>query len=161
MQTNLYEQFEEIITDQELISFQESIQNGGYPSFRRLLDGFKKKIEFFDDTEAEQMTELIEKAQKWFPQPGKFSPSWERIWDELEQIIIYKIKLLNSIPTEERSGEWQVVMDNPYTNQEVVCYPGLSFIEAAYLYGYFRPELEKNEYMRIQKVQSLIMEFGS
>ena len=52
-------------------------------------------------------------------------------------------------------------MDNPYTNENIVCYPGLSFIEAAYLYSYFMVNLAKNEYIRLQKVVNLLISSGS
>ena len=51
-------------------------------------------------------------------------------------------------------------MDNPLVVQEVVCYPALTFGDAAYLYAYFRPQLEKSEYIRLQKIQTVIQEIG-
>jgi hypothetical protein len=34
-------------------------------------------------------------------------------------------------------------------------------MRAAYLYSYFRPQMKKNEYIRLQKVQQVIMHYGS
>lgn len=76
-------------------------------------------------------------------------------------MIATKIQVLQTIHKEDRDGEWQVIIDNPFAIQEVVCYPALNFLDAAYLYAYFRPDLEKNEYLRLQKIQTLVMEFGS
>jgi hypothetical protein len=161
MKNNPFEQFVNAASEDETNELKQIVHNEGYPFFRRLLDGFDHKIKQFTDNEAETVVKLIAKAKKLFPDPGQISPSWERVWIEFEQMIQYKIKMLQSIAEDKRDGDWQVVMDNPYTNQEVVCYPGLSFLEAAYLYSYFRPGLEKNEYVQVQKVKSLIMEYGS
>ncbi|MNR53601.1 hypothetical protein D3C85_1736400 [compost metagenome] len=90
-----------------------------------------------------------------------FSPSWETIWPEIELTIAAKRNIYTNIPHADRAGEWQVIMDNPLVVQEVVCYPGLSFEDAAYLYAYFRPQLEKSEYIRLQKIQTVIQEIGS
>jgi hypothetical protein len=104
---------------------------------------------------------LLDKAKRLFPTPVLFSPSWDKVWSELEQIITHKAKILQAVPPEERDGEWQIVMDNPATIQEVVCYPGLTFLDAVYLFAYFRPQMEKNEYLRLQKVQTLFLQLGS
>lgn len=161
MKNTPFEQFVKAETDEEINALKDIVHNEGYPFFRRLLDDFDQKIKHFIDEEAQEMVRLISKGIKIFPHPGQISPSWERVWIDFEQMINYKIKMLQSIGKDERDGTWQVVMDNPYTNQEVVCYPELSFLEAAYLYSYFRPGLEKNEYVQVQKVKSLIMEYGS
>ncbi len=161
MKNNPFEQFMNAFSEDDISELQHRVNREGYPFFRRLLDRFEQKIKEFTDSEFKEMMDLIDKAQKIFPQPGKISPSWEYVWERFEQTITFKINALESIALEERNGDWQVVMDNPHTNQEVVCYPSLSFMEAAYLYAYFRPGLEKNEYIQIQKVHRLITEYGS
>jgi hypothetical protein len=161
LRKSLFEQFVHAETEQELLAIQQRINEEGYSGFRPFLDDFIARIRSFLDDETKEIESLIERAKTLFPAPGTFSPSWERIWDELEQTVAYKRKVLETVPVEERDGEWQIIMDNPYVIQDVVCYPGLPFLEAAYMYGYFRPGLEKNEYLRLQKVRTVFMEFGS
>ena len=75
-------------------------------------------------------------------------------------MLHWKVYVYRKVPPGDREGEWQILMDNPYTNQEVVCYPGLTFDDAANLFAYFRPNLVKNEYLRMQKVSTAITEHG-
>lgn len=160
MQGILFNRFEQAASEQELKELQQEIKQQGYANFRQLLEDFDQRIRSFDDQQVDSMYQLLEKARKTFPTPQQFSPSWQHIWDVYEQRIRYKHKLLSTIPPAEREAQWQIIMDNPYTNQEVVCYPDLSFMEAAYLYCYFRPELVSNEYIQVQKVNSVFMEYG-
>jgi hypothetical protein len=161
MNGNLFEWLEKAASDRELAELQQAVTQGGYASFYQLQESFHEKVRSFRDEEAQYVKSLIDKAKKLFPEPAKFSPSWQSIWKELEETADIKAKVFQTIPETERDGEWQIVMDNPYAVQNVVCYPGLSFMEAAYMFGYFRPKLEKNEYIRLQKIQNVIMEFGS
>lgn len=59
------------------------------------------------------------------------------------------------------TAEWQVLIDNPYSNQHIAVYPALSFQEAIYLYAYFRTSLEQNEYIRLQKIETVITNTGA
>jgi hypothetical protein len=68
--------------------------------------------------------------------------------------------VLSCIPAEDRAGEWQVLIDNPYVPQQVVCYPALTFLDAAYMYGYFQRELKPHECLRLQKVTHLLIKNG-
>jgi hypothetical protein len=107
-----------------------------------------------------EVREALSKARRILPQPGRLSPSWEHLWEQMERWLADKEEVLRQVPREARDGEWQIVMDNPYSHDAVVCYPGLPFIEAAFLYAYFRAGLKKNEYIRLQKVVNLIMTYG-
>jgi hypothetical protein len=161
--TSLFEPFERALSDEDgrsLERIQDEINMEGYSAFLRFLDGFKMKVKTFGDEDSEQMLRLLDKARQLFPEPRTFSPSWDKVWKELEQMISFKIRALQTIAPEDRGGEWQIIMDNPYFTQQVVCYPCLSFAEAAYLYAYFRPQIENNEYIRLQKIQNVIMELG-
>lgn len=156
-----FEQFKNATTKEQIIELQQFVKMKGYSFFRKILEGLHESLKTFTDEETDDIVHMLQKAKECFPEPGRISPSWEYVWAELEQIIAFKIKLLRSVPINEREGVWQVIMDNPYTNQEVVCYPELTFMDAAYLYGYFRPGLEKNEYIQVQKVESILTEYGS
>lgn len=156
-----FELFAQADTAEQMKKLQYEAQIGGYAFFRRILEGLQHTIKTFTDDEIDMMVHMLAKAKRYFPEPGMISPSWQTIWEELDDIVHHKCLILEKIPQAERDGEWQIVMDNPYTNQEVVCYPNLSFIEAAYLYAYFRPKLTKNEYIQVQKIQHQLTEYGS
>lgn len=155
-----YEQFKKAMNNEHYKQLQEAVQTQGYSFFRHILDGLKEQIKAFTDEDVHDVMELLARAKQCFPEPVRISPAWQYIWDELDQTVKYKHLLMQQVRSEEREGVWQIVMDNPYTNQEVVCYPNLSFLEAAYLYGYFRPQLVYNEYIEVQKVNRVLTEFG-
>lgn len=154
-----YEQFSRA-NEAERDRLKVEIEQEGYRAFRQLIDEFKFAVKQATDLDEREVRERIEAAERLFPNPAAFSPSWQHIWRELKDMLYWKSYVYREVPPKEREGEWQVLMDNPYTNQEVVCYPGLAFDEAAYLFAYFRPNLEKNEYLRLQKVATAITENG-
>ncbi|MCF6093689.1 hypothetical protein L1765_06765 [Microaerobacter geothermalis] len=92
--------------------------------------------------------------------PGDISPSWQFIWQELEEILQYKKDVYAKIPEHQRSGTWQVLFDNPYSVEGVVCHTELSFSKAAYLYAKYRRGLQKTEYVKLQKVIDAIIHRG-
>ncbi|WP_261303212.1 hypothetical protein [Paenibacillus andongensis] len=152
--------FKTLSTSDAEIAFQHAVLTEGYSGFRRLLDGITEEIKTAGDADIEGIELTIAKASRLFPEPVNFSPSWECIWPELHATLAAKKHVLSTITEADRKGEWQVIMDNPQVVQEVVCYPGLEFHDAAYLYAYFRPQLEKSEYIRLQKIQTVIQEVG-
>jgi hypothetical protein len=155
-----FEQFASAASVETQALVREAVASLGYPAFYQIVEGFTGKMKSFADADTAEVEALLARGRTLFPEPVRFSPSWEKLWDELEQVARFKKEALASVPVSERDGEWQVIMDNPYSNQEVVCYPALTFMEGAYLYGYFRQQLEKNEYIRLQKVQTLLMSYG-
>lgn len=155
-----FQKFVECKESHELEQIKEEILNGGYRSLYRFIGEFREAIKTYDDKDKDLMEHAVEKARQVFPNPGSISPSWQNIWGDFSQICKIKNEVFSQIPEQTRDGEWQVLMDNPYTHQDVVCYPGLSFLEATYLYSYFRISLNKNEVIRIQKVQTLISDHG-
>ncbi|NDI35547.1 hypothetical protein EPK97_12415 [Chengkuizengella sediminis] len=149
--------FETAKSNSEYDFVSEQMKEKGYSGFSHFLYWMKEQLKTYDDTNVSEATELLNKAKSIFPNPKEYSPSWVNIWTQLEQIMQYKNEVLKQIPLKSRTGEWQVIMDNPYTHEAIVCYPGLSFIEAAYLYGFFRLDLKHNEYIRLQRVESLVV----
>ncbi|WP_135547003.1 hypothetical protein [Paenibacillus cymbidii] len=143
---------------QELAS---RLLNGGYSQFSSLLTDLKQEIMSCEENRLEYVRILLRQARELVPEPVLISPSWERIWDEYDAVLRVKEEVLREIAPERRDGEWQIIMDNPFTNEGISCYPSLSFIEAAYLYAYFRKDLKKTEYIRLQKIDTLIMTQGS
>lgn len=158
MMKNPFIKFKESTTNEELRSIQQQIYTEGFSTFFKYLDGFTEMIKKYPEDQVDEIKSLLKTAKQLFPHPNQFSPSWKHVWEEFEGIVQVKTRIFNKIPVIDRSGEWQVIMDNPFTSQEVVCYPSLTFIDAIYLYAYFLPKMENNEYLRLQKVQTLIME---
>lgn len=157
---NPFEYFLKAESEAQIAELRDTFAQEGYPAFYRFLDRFKMVIKTFHDGQEGEVLALIAKARQAVPEPGAISPSWTHIWDKLEKMTEYKLKILQSVPQEERNGEWQILIDNPFTNREVACYPGLSFADAVYIYAQFRPDLEDNEYIRLQKIQTHVTEFG-
>jgi hypothetical protein len=160
MNVDIFEQFELASSIEEYNELRTMFEQGGYSLFSQLLSGLKEHLMTCDEPGLEQAKQLIEKGKSIIPQPAVISPSWEKVWGEMERLIHYKGEALRSIPRSERNGEWQIIMDNPFTNEGISCYPALSFDDAAYLYGYFRKDLRKNEYIRLQKIVNLVMSNG-
>ncbi|MDD9270687.1 hypothetical protein ACFPES_26880 [Paenibacillus sp. GCM10023248] len=156
-----YAEFSSLESAEAEAAYQQEVHAEGYAGFRRLLDGLTEAIKAASDRDIPELEKVLAKAARLFPEPVRFSPSWECIWAELGANLAAKKHVLSSIAANERTGEWQVIMDNPNVVREVVCYPGLEFQDAAWLYAYFRPQLEKSEYIRLQKIQTVIQELGS
>lgn len=160
-ETVIMDKLEQTSNPLELKELGQSLTKGGYSLVYGLLEDLKRKLAASDEKGLDEVRDLLQKGRIALPSPGIISPSWEKIWDELEQMIFFKDEALRQVPVERREGEWQIVMDNPFTNEGISCYPGLSFVEAAYLYAYFRKDLKKNEYLRLQKIVSLITVEGA
>jgi hypothetical protein len=160
MNQSIFEQFEQATSMEAYNELRAMFEHGGYSLFSQLLNGLKDYLMTCDELGLEQAKQLIEKGKAIVPQPAVISPSWEKVWGDMERLIHYKSEALRSIPRSERNGEWQIIMDNPFTNEGIACYPALSFDDAAYLYAYFRKDLRKNEYIRLQKIVNVIMSNG-
>ncbi|MBW7456020.1 hypothetical protein ACFOLF_01450 [Paenibacillus sepulcri] len=139
----------------------EHLAGGGFTAVRRFLDDFRAYLREFRDEDGERAAELLQYAKAALPEPGRMSPSWVYIWKEFEGIIQTKRQVLASIGKASREGEWQVLLDNPYSNQNIAVYPALTFMEAVYMFAYFRTDLLNNEYLRLQKIDTLITFAGS
>ena len=162
MATDLsFRRFRELDGDAELRAFREGMERAGYSAFFAFVSDFREAIKTYADDETATMEALIRRARQLFPSPERFSPAWENLWGELEGICAAKNGALAAIPPSARDGEWQVLIDNPYVSQPVVCYPGLSFLDAVYLFGYFRQDLAPNERLRLQRVIDVVETAGS
>lgn len=141
--------------------FRDDMNTAGYFAFYAFAEQFREGLRHYDDEDRARYGELLWRSRALFPDPMRFSPSFREIWDEYEAIYAAKNEALDSVPQAARDGEWQVLLDNPYVTQQVVCYTGLSFLEAAYLYGYFRRELKPNELLRLQQITHCLTASGS
>jgi len=141
-------------------TYSEMIDRDGYFSFYRFIEDFREGLKTYSDGDIPLYRRKLSRARELFPQPQRHSPSWSAVWDEFERIFSVKNDVLAGIPLANRNGEWQILIDNPYSHQPVVCYPSLPFLEAAYLYGYFNQELKPNEILRLQKITDLLSATG-
>ena len=140
--------------------FGEELRAGGFSAVRVFLEDFRAFLREYDEPRQEEAERLIARGRSALPEPGRISPAWARIWDEFADIAAYKRDVFNRIPSDSRDGEWQVLIDNPYTNGQIAVYPALSFLEAAYLYAYFRTGLLPNEVIRMQRIHNVLFDTG-
>lgn len=146
--------------EQGRAALKETVERQGYDAFRLLVDRLEQELKAVDESGFDALSERLAAGRRLFPEPVRFSPAWQRVWEDLSAKLRWKRYAFECVPAGEREGEWQIVMDNPFTNHEVICYPTLSFVEAAYLFGYFKPSLENNEYLRLQKIVNTVVVTG-
>lgn len=155
----LFVRFRELEPGEEA-AFGEELRAGGFSAVRVFLEDFRAFLKQYDEPLQEEAERLIGRGRAALPDAGRISPSWSRIWSEFTDIAAYKKDVFNRIPPDDRDGEWQVLIDNPFTNGQIAVYPGLSFLEAAYLYAYFRTDLMPNEVIRMQRVHTVLTDSG-
>ncbi len=141
-------------------AFKIAMEASGYFAFYKFAEDFRSGLKSYSDADMTQYRYKLDQARRLFPAPEQFSPSWSGLWEEFDIIFAAKNEALLAIPVSDRNGEWQVLIDNPYTHQQVVCYPSLAFLEAAYMYGYFQRDLKPHECLRLQKVTELLLTHG-
>ncbi|MFC5700077.1 hypothetical protein ACFPVX_02175 [Cohnella faecalis] len=156
-----FDRFRELSALEEGQEFREKMESAGYSSFYSFVEQFRRELQAYTDHSAAGVLLLIDRGRRLFPEPGRFSPSWDALWDELESVCMAKNETLAAIAPSEREGEWQVLIDNPYLPQQVVCYPALAFVDAVYLYAYFLRDLKPNEHLRLQKITPFLVRTGN
>jgi hypothetical protein len=146
--------------DSELLQIGESLKTAGYIGFYEVQDYIREQFKRYEESDIEAFQTLVNKVKIAVPSPGEISPSWTYFWIEIEKMMALKARVFSEVSKEIRDGEWQVIIDNPFSHDNVACYPQLSFLEGVYLYCYFHLNLKKNEYVRLQKILSAIMMHG-
>ncbi|MBW7477536.1 hypothetical protein K0T92_22715 [Paenibacillus oenotherae] len=160
-QSEYFVQLAELDSEHEAAALGEQLRREGFTAVRRFLDECREYLRRYEEEECELAEALLHKARIMLPDPGRISPSWTYIWKEFDGIMSTKRHVLSDIDKGRRNGEWQVLLDNQFSNQSIAVYPGLSFYEAVYMFAYFRTELENNEYIRLQKVDTVITFSGA
>jgi len=155
-----FAEFRSLTLPGEAAEFGKGLAAEGFTEVRRFLDEFRDYLRNFTDSQAGTAKFLVAQGRRAIPVPGRISPSWTDVWDEYDRIASYKCEAMACIPPLSRNGEWQVLLDNPHSNGNIAVYPGLKFMEAAYLYAYFRTRLEPSEYIRLQRIDTVIMNTG-
>ncbi|MEB3104026.1 hypothetical protein [Ferviditalea candida] len=157
----LLTKLEQARTDAEYADLRKLFAEGGYSLFSRFVELLRNELKQFEEMQAEKVQEMLRKGRLAVPEPGSISPAWSSIWEELERTAAYKMEALRAIAPEDRKGEWQIIIDNPFSHEPIICHPGLTFSEASYYYGYFRLNLQKNEFIRLQRIVSMLTTSGS
>ncbi|MCD9021783.1 hypothetical protein [Cohnella silvisoli] len=155
-----FHHYMQIAQEESEQAFKSAMEAAGYFSFYKFAEDFRNGLKRYSDADIIHYRYKLIRARALFPTPEQFSPSWSTLWEEFDIIFNYKNEALSAIPPSGRDGEWQVLIDNPYTHQPVVCYPSLAFLEAAYMYGYFQRDLKPHECLRLQKVTELLLAYG-
>lgn len=155
-----FQYYMQIPSDELAHSFRDRMEQAGYTAFYAFIEEFRDGLRCYHEEDIELFAQLLNRGRSLFPDPARFSPAWSRIWEHYDTIYHSKNAALSAVSPTERQGDWQVLIDNPFVTQQVVCYPDLSFMEAAYLYGYFKWELKPHEVLRLQKVCSRIEASG-
>lgn len=137
------------------------LQSGGFAAVRRFLDDFRSFLQQYADADSKAAERILELARLVLPEPGRISPSWQDIWTHYGHIIAGKNQVLACIDGKERPGEWQVLLDNPFSNDGIAVYPALTFLDASYLFAYFSADLTQHEYVRLQKVATVLTIAGT
>jgi len=155
-----FAEFRRLSLQDEAEAFGAALAAEGFTAVRRFLDDFRDYLRSFADEQTGTAMFLLAQGRRALPEPGRISPSWAEVWTEFGRIAAYKSEAMARIPADARGGEWQVLLDNPHSSGSIAVYPGLTFMEAAYLYAYFRSGLEPSEYIRLQRVDTVIMNTG-
>lgn len=148
----LFTEFINVNTPEAQSALLDKIVSTGYTHLRYLVDEMKDAIRRAEDEDFPLLTKWIAQARQMIPDPSQISPYYQAVWDQLAKILAYKQEAFHQIAKDQRQGEWQIVYNNPNTNDDLLCIPSLSFAEAAYLYAKYRLDLKKAEILRLQKV---------
>lgn len=156
-----FEQFIEITTDEQKIQFKNSIEEAGFSAFNQLIQSIYNNLKLMEEKEFKQLKIWLELGRELFPDLVSVSPSWENTWRDTFKIYQIKVDLYKEIPEEERNGEWQVLFDNPFSTEEIVCNPNKTFAEATYLMAKYQLGIKKTEIVKLQKVTTVIIRKGT
>lgn len=154
--TDWFEYFKEITIEQDKVKFKDDMEKTGFPAFNHLINAFFNKLKEMDESEFKQVEDWIQLGNELFPHMASISPAWDKIWEQLHNIYLTKVNLYNKVPEAERSGEWQVLYDNPLSTDEIVCNTSKTFIEATYIVAKYNSHLKKTEYVNLQKVVTVV-----
>lgn len=149
-----------LATDEQRTAFRQALAAKGYSAFFAFVEDLRNVLRTYDESEQQDIGRLLQRCRADFPEPQRYSPSWAELWNEFDHLYAAKNGVMREISASERDGEWQVLIDNPFLPHQVVCYPSLTFRDAAYTYAYFQKDLKPNEILRLQKVSHLLTTSG-
>lgn len=149
-----------LTSNEQRAAFRHAMEAKGYSAFFPFVEDMRNVLKNYDESDQQAIGQLLQRSRADFPEPHRYSPSWAGLWNEFDHLYAAKNDVMRDIPVPEREGEWQVLIDNPYLPHQVVCYPALTFVDAAYTYAYFQKDLKPNEMLRLQKVSHVLVTNG-
>ncbi|OEF99928.1 hypothetical protein BHF71_07415 [Vulcanibacillus modesticaldus] len=155
-----FNNFIEIATEEQKLNFKKSIEQEGFSAINQFIRSFYEKIKEMDQDEFEQVKNWLKKGEELFPNLVDFSPSFENTWRDLLQLYQIKVELFSQVPVDQRDGEWQILYDNPYSTEPIVCHSNKNFVEATYLMAKYQLGIKKAEIVKLQKVITVIIKNG-
>ncbi|TCS84460.1 hypothetical protein [Tepidibacillus fermentans] len=155
-----FDDFKKLTTKEEKKVYKQTVEQGGFAVFNELIRSFHEELKKLDENGFEQMQDWIELGKELFPELYRFSPTWEYFWDEITQLYQNKQEFYQIVPKEERDGEWQVLFDNPFSTEGIVCHTDKNFAEATYLAAKYQLSMKKAEILKLQKVSNTIIKRG-
>lgn len=147
-----FERMTSLENEQESEQFVKEIQEQGFMALNNLINSFYEKIKEMEDKEFKQVEIWIQLGKDLLPDLATFSPTWSNTWKNLQTIFERKVEFYSQVPLAEREGEWQVLFDNPFITDDIVCNSNLKFAEATYLIAKYLLNLKKSEIVKLQKV---------
>lgn len=156
----IYQDLKKSISTEMFSEEVKKFTSRGFSGVHDLIYRIRYEMRHAEEVQMGELQELLKELRKAIPEPGQFSPSWKKIWDELDEEWIIKMKVYRTVKPQDREGEWQVIFNNPYSTEGVICHTDLSFAEAAYLYAHFRRSLSQNEMIKLQKALTVLREVG-
>jgi len=157
---NWFDEFKNVTTDDEKKSFQQAVEQSGFSAMNEMTRSFHTELKKMDRQGFESMKDWIELGKELFPDLIRFSPTWEYFWKEVTQLYQYKVEYYELVSEEEQEGEWQVLFDNPFSTEGIVCNPNKNFAEATYLAAKYQLSFKKAEILKLQKVAHTIIKNG-
>ncbi len=159
--TAWFESFIRISSPSEELAFKDSIEDVGFSAVNQWIHSLHNTLKKMDEKEFVQVKQWLELGKGLLPNLKSFSPSWEETWNDLFHIYHLKVDFYSKISMEERNGEWQVLYDNHFSTDGIVCHSNNSFAEATYLAAKYQLHLKKAEYVKLQKVVTSIVSKGN
>ena len=158
---DFYSQFKAAQTAEEKEHLGSVLRAQGYAFINEWLRTVEEDLKEMDEDGFEQIFALLNKGEEIFPTPEKHSPLWKGLWEDLKKIYQIKRSVFERVQGAERSGEWQVVIDNPLSIEGLTTHAFLSsFKVAAYYYAKYRKGLDKREWITLQRINTVILERG-
>jgi len=156
-----YSQFKAAQTVEEKKHLGSVLRAQGYAFINQWLRNIEEELKEMDEEQFEETFELLIKGEEILSAPEKHSPLWKGLWEELKIIYHLKCSVFERLQGQARSGEWQVVIDNPLSIEGLTTHAFLSsFKVAAYYYAKYRKDLDKREWITLQRINTVILERG-
>lgn len=161
METTWFRSFINISSDAEKVAFKKEIEGTGFSALNQFINSLYDKVKNMDEKEFKEVKNWLELSKELLPDLSLYSPAWQDTWKELFYLYDTKVEIYSAVSNEERKGEWQVLFDNPFSTEQIVCHTNKTFTDAAYLTAKYQFKLRRAEYIKLQKVISVITKKGS